>query len=82
MALQNGQVWQNEKGQRVLTQWLLGQDWALLATPSERKGGPGTEMLPVLRYGLGCIWYHPEPLENWLRDHGWTPSEITVVENL
>lgn len=68
IILRNGQTWENQEGERAITQWLGGEQWCMLGMPAEAPHG-GTQMLPM-RDGQGfTIWPEEELVRRLGADH-------------
>lgn len=59
IILRNGQTWENQQGERAITQWLGGAQWCMLALPVEAPHG-GTHMVPMADAKGYTIWPHDE----------------------
>jgi hypothetical protein len=71
IILRNGQTWENQAGERAITQWLGGSQWCLLGLPIEAPHG-GTHMVPLVDEHGYTIWPHEElarrlGAEHWRR---------------
>jgi hypothetical protein len=58
IILRNGQTWENQAGERAITQWLGGTQWCLLGLPI--VGPFGTQMVPKIDAQGYTIWPHDE----------------------